>query len=317
MNYPLLNEKSRIFQGASPHDVSGYISEHVSAHNIRFPGAMGEAAELCHQKVGVADLCRVSYGGQTRVLTPGLGDSFHLQIILRGHCSYTIRGQSFDFGRGDVMLMNPHDEVDLIYSADCEKFILRIPATLLDDVCAEHRWYKPRAGIEFIPVRYRFDEIESLLNLVSLLCVEAESSAGTPQMFGHYNRVVAAKLLTLMKHNLSLDMPCLQSGSFERISEYIEERIKQDIGVDELAQVARMSLRSLYLLFERHAKTTPKCYIKQRKLEKVHAILTDPSFAVPNVTAVALDYGFTHLGRFSECYKAAFGVLPSDSLKRR
>jgi len=317
MNYRLLDEKSQVFRGASPRDVSDYISQKVSPHRIGFPGAMGEAAGLCHQKVGVVDLCRVSYGGQARVLTPGLGDSYHLQIILRGHCSYTIRSQSFDFSPGDVLLMNPHDAVDLTYSADCEKFILRIPATLLDEVCAEHRWYKPRDGIEFIPVRYRFDEIESLMNLVSLLCAEAESSAGTPQMYGHYNRVVAAKLLTLMKHNLSLDLPCLQSGSFERISEYIEEHIKQDIGVDDLAKVARMSLRSLYLLFERHVKTTPKCYIKQRKLEKVHAILTDSSFAVPNVTAVALDYGFTHLGRFSECYKAAFGVLPSDSLKRR
>jgi transcriptional regulator GlxA family with amidase domain len=38
---------------------------------------------------------------------------------------------------------------------------------------------------------------------------------------------------------------------------------------------------------------------------------------VRSVTAVALDYGFTHLGRFSECYKATFGILPSDSLKRR
>jgi AraC-like DNA-binding protein len=317
MNYRLLDEKSQVFRGVNPHDVSDYISQNVSHHHIRLPDSMRDEAGLCHQKVGVVDLCRVSYGGQVRVVTPGLGDSYHLQIILSGHCSYTIRGQSFDFGPGDVMLMNPHDAVDLTYSADCEKFILRIPATLLDDVCAEHRWYKPRDGIEFIPVRYRFDEIESLMNLVSLLCVEAETSAGTPQMYGHYNRVVASKLLTLMKHNLSLDLPCLQSGSFDRISDYIEENIKQDIGVDELARVARMSLRSLYLLFERYVKTTPKCYIKQRKLQKVHAVLTDPSFAVPNVTAVALDYGFTHLGRFSECYKAAFGVLPSDSLKRR
>jgi AraC-like DNA-binding protein len=317
MNYPLINEKSLVFRGADPHDVSDYISQHVSAHRIRLPDSSREGAGLFHQKAGVVDLCRVSYGGQVRVVTPGLGDSYHLQVILRGHCSYTIRGQSFDFGPGDVLLMNPFDAVDLTYSADCEKFILRIPATLLDDVCAEHRWYKPRDGIEFIPVRYRFDEVDSLMSLVSLLCVEAESSTGTPQMYGHYNRLVAGKLLTLMKHNLSLDLPCLQTASFERISEYIEENIKQDIGVDQLARVARMSLRSLYLLFERHAKTTPKCYIKRRKLERVHAVLTDPSYAAPNVTAVALDYGFTHLGRFSECYKAAFGVLPSESLKRR
>lgn len=40
-----------------------------------------------------------------------------------------------------------------------------------------------------------------------------------------------------------------------------------------------------------------------------------PSHHVATVTTVALDYGFTHLGRFSEFYKATFGVPPSESLR--
>ena len=63
--------------------------------------------------------------------------------------------------------------------------------------------------------------------------------------------------------------------------------------------------------------TTPKHYIRQRKLERVHACLSDPSAKVRNITEVALDYGFLHLGRFSESYKSAFGELPSDTLRRR
>ena len=62
---------------------------------------------------------------------------------------------------------------------------------------------------------------------------------------------------------------------------------------------------------------TPKHYIRQKKLEHVHATLTDPTRPVPNVTAVALEYGFTHLGRFSELYKSTYGILPSESIKAR
>ncbi|MNT71023.1 DNA-binding transcriptional activator FeaR [compost metagenome] len=78
-----------------------------------------------------------------------------------------------------------------------------------------------------------------------------------------------------------------------------------------------MSARSLYALFDKHAGTTPKHYIRQRKLETIHARLSDPRASVRNVTEVALDYGFLHLGRFSECYKSTFGELPSDTLRRR
>ena len=52
-------------------------------------------------------------------------------------------------------------------------------------------------------------------------------------------------------------------------------------------------------------------------MEHVHATLTDPTRPVPNVTAVALEYGFTHLGRFSELYKSTYGILPSESMKAR
>jgi AraC-like DNA-binding protein len=30
-----------------------------------------------------------------------------------------------------------------------------------------------------------------------------------------------------------------------------------------------------------------------------------------------MDYGFLHLGRFSDSYRKQFGELPSDTLKRR
>jgi AraC-like DNA-binding protein len=63
--------------------------------------------------------------------------------------------------------------------------------------------------------------------------------------------------------------------------------------------------------------STPKHFIRQRKLEKIHAQLSDPGARIRNVTEVALDYGFLHLGRFSESYKNAFGELPSDTLRRR
>ena len=78
-----------------------------------------------------------------------------------------------------------------------------------------------------------------------------------------------------------------------------------------------MSSRSLYLLFERKAGTTPKSYIRQRKLEQIHQQLSSSPARVRNITEIAMDYGFMHLGRFSESYRNEFGELPSDTLRRQ
>lgn len=122
----------------------------------------------------------------------------------------------------------------------------------------------------------------------------------------------------MLDHNVSLDKPSLTDVSFERLLHYIEENIKSDLCVEDLARQAHMSTRSIYLLFEKHAKTTPKNFIRQKKLEAVHKVLLDPKPGeFVNITALALEYGFTHLGRFAETYRETFGMLPSALLKQR
>lgn len=88
-----------------------------------------------------------------------------------------------------------------------------------------------------------------------------------------------------------------------------------DISTEQLMAVAKVSERSLYTLFERQVGVSPRDYIRQRKLERVHVVLQRG--AARSVTEVALDHGFVHLGRFSEAYRKRFGELPSYTWKRR
>nr|WP_289711683.1 helix-turn-helix domain-containing protein [Escherichia coli] len=45
--------------------------------------------------------------------------------------------------------------------------------------------------------------------------------------------------------------------------------------------------------------------------------MEDPGCRVRNLTELALDFGFAHLGRFAEQYRRQFGELPSETLRRR
>lgn len=313
----LLTETSTVFVRADPYDVSDYVNQHVGSHCIRLPATGGLSASLSHRKFASLDLCRISYGGSVRVTSPALETIYHLQILLSGHCLWRNRHAEHYLAPGELLLINPDDPVDLTYSDDCEKFILKLPASLLHATCEEQRWRLPEQGVRFTRNLYDLQQLDSFMRLLSLVCMEAEASDNALQTQEHYSRIVASKLLTQLSSNICRELPLPQAASFERLIQYIDENLKQDISAEQLAASAHISLRSLYSMFERNAGCTPKHYIRERKLARVHSCLSDPSCHVRSVTEIALDYGFLHLGRFSESYKHSFGELPSDTLRRR
>ena len=317
MQAQLLSQRSRVFEQADPYAVSGYVNQHVGNHCLLMPRAGRPLASLDHRKFASLDLCRISYGASVRVTSGALESVYHLQVLLRGHCLWRGHGDEHYFEPGELLLINPDDPVDLTYSDDCEKFILKVPSRLLESVCDEQRWRYPGQGVRFLQNRYQLNQLEGFVSLLAMICQEAEAAEPMPKVHEHYAQIIVSKMLGLMQTNVSRSGLGAPAATFEVIADYIARHLKQDIDSEELARQARMSLRSLYGLFERHAGASPQHYIRRKRLERVYACLSDPTCNVRNVTEVAMDYGFLHLGRFSDSYRKQFGELPSDTLKRR
>ena len=310
----LLSERSQIFQLADAYAVSDYVNQHVGSHCIRLPPKGRPQASISHRRFSSLALCRISYGAPVRVTSVALETIYHLQILLTGHCRSNARGEDHVFGPGEILLINPDDPVDLTYSADCEKFIIKLPVRLLENACLDQHWTLPQQGIRFAAARHALSEMDGFLPLLGLICHEAENAAD-PEVQSLYERIVANKLLTLLASNVMRVIPQLaQGGGFEAVREFIEEHLTEDISVDQLMAIAKVSERSLYSLFERQVGLSPRGYVRQRKLDRVHACLQ--LTAARSVTEVALDHGFMHLGRFSEAYRKRFGELPSHTWKR-
>lgn len=316
MDSRLLDKKSRVFLNADPYAVSDYVNQHVGSHCIRLPRSGQPEASLSHRVFGSLDLCRISYGASVQVTSPALETIYHMQVLLRGHCLWRGNGEEHYLMPGELLLINPDDQVDLTYSDDCEKFIVKVPSTFLERACSENNWRTPTGGIRFA-ARHDIQHVGGLINLLDLVCDEAESLQQLPWVKEQYTRILASKMLGLLNNNVIREALTESCSSFERIVQYVEDNLKQDISLEQLAQVVRMSPRALHALFERNVGTTPKHYIRNRKLERVHACLIDPTAKTRNITQVAMDYGFLHLGRFSESYKNTFGELPSNTLRRR
>lgn len=97
--------------------------------------------------------------------------------------------------------------------------------------------------------------------------------------------------------------------------EILVERADEPLAIADLAQELGIGLRSLQLAFFRSFGTTPRAMLTQIRLENARAQLLAAG-PEAQVTTIAMDAGFTHLSRFSQAYRRAFGERPVDTLNR-
>jgi AraC-like DNA-binding protein len=100
------------------------------------------------------------------------------------------------------------------------------------------------------------------------------------------------------------------------VEEWIEAHLRDPITLGRMCEVAEVGGRCLQKTFMDRRGCSPIQYVAQRRLDAARAQLAN---AVPgrDVTAIAMECGFTHMGRFSIMYRQRFGESPSATLRRR
>ena len=98
---------------------------------------------------------------------------------------------------------------------------------------------------------------------------------------------------------------------------YIEEHYHDNVRIEDLCRATGKEVRTLQTCFRRYFDMTITDYLKMVRLNSAFRAL---SFAQPGeatVASIALQHGFTHLGRFSVEYRKHFGESASETLIRR
>jgi transcriptional regulator GlxA family with amidase domain len=78
-----------------------------------------------------------------------------------------------------------------------------------------------------------------------------------------------------------------------------------------------VSERTLEYAFKEVMGLAPMTYLVRLRLHRVRQALLAETQGSTTVSAEALNWGFWHFGEFSRAYKACFGELPSDTLRRK
>jgi AraC-like DNA-binding protein len=103
-----------------------------------------------------------------------------------------------------------------------------------------------------------------------------------------------------------------RAGRLRVIKADIEKHLHEpSLSTATVAARHRLTERALQRLFETEG-TSCMAFILERRLVRVHRMLTDPRFAQHRVKTIVFDAGFGHLSHFWGAFRARFGAAPSE-----
>jgi AraC-like DNA-binding protein len=102
-----------------------------------------------------------------------------------------------------------------------------------------------------------------------------------------------------------------------RARPYIHANLDRPLTIETIAAAAFTSHRTLHRAFQVVLDETPYSDVQRLRLHRIRRHLVSDSERSCTITLIANQWGMSELGRFAAWYRALFGELPSDTLRRQ
>jgi AraC-like DNA-binding protein len=290
-------------------------------HTIQITGPSRNVdAVLEVTRVTSQPLVELSYGVPVAVDAGNFPRLFLMMHCARGSASTSQEGQSAEWHRGQTVPFSAGFDTRLWFDRAFVQKSVRLDVDKLETLCA--RWLGHPLDQ---PLRFDLRPFSADFERVwqrTLSYLWSNEEGGLP-LRGPARVAFDEFLLTLLLHHhphnyseaLGAPAPTLVPGVVRRAERFMAENAETLMTVSSVAAQLGVSLRSLQSGFRQWRNTTPNAHLRNLRLQRVREELLRAGGGT-NVTAVALRYGFSHLGRFSAHYRSAFGETPSATLRR-
>lgn len=128
--------------------------------------------------------------------------------------------------------------------------------------------------------------------------------------------VVSLAADLLLRNSAVRDATPVAAARIALVEAWIDAHLHEPITMGRLCAVAGVGARSLQAAFAAARGVSPMRFVAERRLAAARGRLLCIGEA-RDVTGVALEVGFSHLGRFATLYRQAFGESPSQTLRGR
>lgn len=246
--------------------------------------------------------------------------------------SLPVSGQQELSIRGDLLVSDPDTGVivspdalqELTIAGNCRKLLVAIPRPAMRQVLEELLQHPAERPLVFEPGMDAANGRQaSWWRMVRHMISEMEGAAGdlygNTFFSGDLEKALIKGLILSQPNNYTIELE--RAGSVRlphyllRARDFMHANAREDIALDDIEAVSGVARSRLFEDFKHYLGLSPMAYLKKFRLEQVRrALITDRGTG--NVSSIAMDWGFSHLGRFSIEYRKLFGETPSQTLAR-
>lgn len=313
------NDERLLFTSRDLREVQGRVSSVFKPHSLEIrDGSTRLHSRLHHVPIGQVSFNRLKYGGEVQIRPERLEDFYLIQMPLQGEAHIISDGNPLRSVAGTASVLNPTQTLDMRWNRVCDQLILRIDRQVLEQTCSHFLGRPIKKPVEFelgLPWQANPHWYSMMLYLNQVLTQTPPGHLLYPQL----EQLVIGTLLSIQPHSYSQALASeekrLAPRHVKRVEEYIQAHADEAITPAMLAELAGVSLRTLYAGFKDFRDVSPMEYLRSVRLHRVREALCQQGPAC-SVTEIATRWGFGHMGRFSQEYRRLFGENPSDTKRR-
>jgi AraC-like DNA-binding protein len=328
-------DESLVFSSRDFDAVRQGVARIFKPHLLRLHGT-GETlrARMHHLRQGnsAASVNRLEYGAEVEIDPDRLDDFFLVQIPVSGHASIACGNRRFDSTPRAASLVSPTLPLHMRWHAGNAQVCVRFERDVVEQHCAAHLGHALDQPLEFEPeLQLDTPAGQYFLRLVGLFAEEltlarVAGPAAHPLANGrvaeHFSSALLNALIYGQKSNFTEALCRPERAAaphfVRRVEDYVRRHFAEPLTIEKLALVAGVSTRTLFSGFRDFRDVSPMEYLKAVRLDRARQALQSGDVGgIAGVTKIALDCGFSHLGRFAQQYRERFGELPSATARMK
>jgi len=249
-------------------------------------------------------------------------DDFWVHFPLRGNSEMVSKAGSLPCNPTRAVVISAHGHF-LRSEAASERVTLSVSKAtamkqleaLLGDIPARRLEFQSEFDLTATHAR----RLRRLVHLVIVELDEAEPGRVSPAMLTAYEQLLTTGLLLGQPNNYTSALERLENkvapGDVKRAIDFIEAHLHRPITLTDIAMASGVPGRTLLKHFQDHRSVSPMRYLREARLARVRQALMRPDDTA-SVTDTAMQWGFSHLGRFAIEYRALFGESPLETSRR-